>query len=64
MRFGLASRIQGCFPRAFTTVIAGNTLIDLGKGLEIPASWLPEGVTPTASPPAARLSNERSPDPF
>jgi hypothetical protein len=26
-------------------VIAGDTLIDLGSGLEIPASWLPEGVT-------------------
>jgi hypothetical protein len=26
-------------------VIAGDTLIDLGDGLEIPASWLPEGVT-------------------
>jgi glyoxylase-like metal-dependent hydrolase (beta-lactamase superfamily II) len=26
-------------------VIAGDTLIDLGRGLEIPASWLPEGVT-------------------
>jgi glyoxylase-like metal-dependent hydrolase (beta-lactamase superfamily II) len=25
-------------------VIAGDTLIDLGNGLEIPASWLPEGV--------------------
>ena len=27
------------------TVIAGDTLIDLGNGLEIPASWLPKGVT-------------------
>ena len=26
-------------------MIAGDTLIDLGNGLEIPASWLPEGVT-------------------
>jgi hypothetical protein len=26
-------------------VIAGDTLIDLGKGLEIPASWLPDDVT-------------------
>jgi hypothetical protein len=26
-------------------VIAGDTLIDLGNGREIPASWLPEGVT-------------------
>jgi hypothetical protein len=26
-------------------VIAGDTLIDLGNGLEIPASWLPEDVT-------------------
>lgn len=26
-------------------VIAGDTLIDLGNGLEIPATWLPEGVT-------------------
>jgi hypothetical protein len=26
-------------------VIAGDTLIDLGSGLEIRASWLPEGVT-------------------
>jgi len=26
-------------------VIAGDTLIDLGNGLEIPASWLPDGVT-------------------
>ena len=27
-------------------VIAGDTLIDRGDGLEIPASWLREGVTP------------------
>ena len=27
------------------TVIAGDTLINLRNGLEIPASWLPEGVT-------------------
>ena len=27
------------------SVIAGDTLIDLGNGLEIAASWLPEGVT-------------------
>jgi len=26
-------------------VIAGDTLVNLGNGLEIPASWLPEGVT-------------------
>ena len=26
-------------------MIAGDTLIDLGNGLEIPRSWLPEGVT-------------------
>jgi glyoxylase-like metal-dependent hydrolase (beta-lactamase superfamily II) len=26
-------------------VIAGDTLIDLGEGLEIPASWLPDDVT-------------------
>jgi hypothetical protein len=26
-------------------VIAGDTLVNLGKGLEIPARWLPEGVT-------------------
>ena len=26
-------------------VIAGDTLINLGNGLEIPTSWLPEGVT-------------------
>jgi len=26
-------------------VIAGDTLVDLGNGLEIPARWLPEGVT-------------------
>ncbi len=26
-------------------VIAGDTLVDLGRGLEIPAEWLPEGVT-------------------
>src|SRR5204862_1307829 len=26
-------------------VIAGDTLIDLGNGLEIPVSWLPDGVT-------------------
>ncbi len=25
--------------------VAGDTLVDLGNGLEIPASWLPEGVT-------------------
>jgi hypothetical protein len=29
----------------FRAVIAGDTLIDLGGGLEIRASWLPEGVT-------------------
>jgi hypothetical protein len=28
-----------------SAVVAGDTLIDLGDGLEIPASWLPEGVT-------------------
>ena len=26
-------------------VVAGDTLVDLGNGLEIPASWLPDGVT-------------------
>jgi glyoxylase-like metal-dependent hydrolase (beta-lactamase superfamily II) len=26
-------------------VIAGDTLINLGNGLEIPAGWLPDGVT-------------------
>jgi len=26
-------------------VIAGDTLVDLGNGLEIPAGWLPDGVT-------------------
>jgi hypothetical protein len=26
-------------------VVAGDTLIDLGRGLEIPEKWLPEGVT-------------------
>jgi hypothetical protein len=26
-------------------VVAGDTLIDLGGGLEIPATWLPDGVT-------------------
>lgn len=26
-------------------VIAGDTLVDFGQGLEIPAEWLPEGVT-------------------
>jgi hypothetical protein len=26
-------------------VIAGDTLIDLGDGLEIRAGWLPDGVT-------------------
>ena len=48
-------------------VIAGDTLIDLGSGLEIPASWLPEGVTveqvATGLRPTARLSNAPSPDP-
>jgi len=29
----------------FRAVIAGDTLVDLGNGLEIPASWLPDGVT-------------------
>jgi hypothetical protein len=29
----------------FRAVIAGDTLIDLGEGLEIRASWLPDGVT-------------------
>ncbi len=27
------------------TVIAGDTLIERGDGLEIPVDWLPEGVT-------------------
>jgi glyoxylase-like metal-dependent hydrolase (beta-lactamase superfamily II) len=26
-------------------VIAGDTLVDFGQGLEIPVEWLPEGVT-------------------
>jgi glyoxylase-like metal-dependent hydrolase (beta-lactamase superfamily II) len=26
-------------------VIAGDTLVDLGEGLQIPAGWLPDGVT-------------------
>jgi glyoxylase-like metal-dependent hydrolase (beta-lactamase superfamily II) len=26
-------------------VIAGDTLVDIGNGLEIPAGWLPEGMT-------------------
>jgi hypothetical protein len=25
-------------------VIAGDTLVDFGKGLEIPVEWLPQGV--------------------
>jgi hypothetical protein len=29
----------------FRAVIAGDTLIDLGDGLKIPARWLPKGVT-------------------
>jgi len=27
-------------------VIAGDTLVDFGRGLEIPLEWLPDGVTP------------------
>ena len=27
-------------------VIAGDTLVDFGEGLEIPPEWLPDGVTP------------------
>ena len=27
-------------------VIAGDTLVDFGQGLEIPLEWLPDGVTP------------------
>ena len=27
-------------------VIAGDTLVDFGQGLEIPPEWLPDGVTP------------------
>jgi glyoxylase-like metal-dependent hydrolase (beta-lactamase superfamily II) len=27
-------------------VIAGDTLVDFGQGLEIPPEWLPEGMTP------------------
>ena len=27
-------------------LVAGDTLIDRGKGLEFPVDWLPEGVTP------------------
>jgi hypothetical protein len=26
-------------------VIAGDTLVDFGEGLEIPPEWLPDGVT-------------------
>jgi glyoxylase-like metal-dependent hydrolase (beta-lactamase superfamily II) len=28
------------------TVIAGDTLVDFGQGLEIPPEWLPDGVNP------------------
>jgi glyoxylase-like metal-dependent hydrolase (beta-lactamase superfamily II) len=28
-------------------VIAGDTLVDFGQGLEIPPEWLPEGMTAT-----------------
>ena len=31
--------------RMIRAVIAGDTLVDLGNGIEIAASWLPEGVT-------------------
>ena len=31
--------------RGFNTVIAGDTLVDFGQGLEIPLQWLREGVT-------------------
>ena len=27
-------------------VIAGDTLVDFGQGLEIPPEWLPDGLTP------------------
>ena len=27
-------------------IIAGDTLVDFGQGLEIPPEWLPDGVTP------------------
>jgi glyoxylase-like metal-dependent hydrolase (beta-lactamase superfamily II) len=27
-------------------VVAGDTLVDFGQGLEIPPEWLPDGVTP------------------
>jgi glyoxylase-like metal-dependent hydrolase (beta-lactamase superfamily II) len=27
-------------------VVAGDTLVDFGQGLEIPPEWLPGGVTP------------------
>jgi hypothetical protein len=55
-------------------VIAGDTLMDVGNGLEIPGSWLPEGVNglrplldepvefmlPTHGEPADRAALERA----
>ena len=51
--FGAAAAVSGAelmlqldlWSERIRAVIAGDTLIDLGNGLEIPASWLPEGVT-------------------
>jgi hypothetical protein len=31
--------------KSFGAVISGDTLVDFGRGLEIPAGWLREGVT-------------------
>ena len=42
-------------------VIAGDTLVDFGQGLEIPPEWLPDGVTPTqVTEGRARCSSGRS----
>jgi glyoxylase-like metal-dependent hydrolase (beta-lactamase superfamily II) len=40
-------------------VIAGDTLVDFGQGLEIPPEWLPEGVTPKQVIEALRPLLER-----
>jgi glyoxylase-like metal-dependent hydrolase (beta-lactamase superfamily II) len=40
-------------------VIAGDTLVDFGQGLEIPPEWLPDGLTPERAAESLRPLLER-----
>ena len=49
-------------------VIAGDTLVDFGQGLEIPPEWLPDGITapsrlPRVAPLARAAGRARARDP-